>query len=106
VVLQCADVGAAPLPEEGDGNSYPRRQQATDRKVTDELASNTACRVISIGLEGGVVAEPLRPLVGLRQATEAGEQSGVIEDLMFRHIEIEALAGLPTCAAIAGILAQ
>jgi hypothetical protein len=44
--------------------------------------------------------------VGSRQAAEAGEQSGVIEDLMFRHIEIEALAGLPTCAAIAGILAQ
>jgi hypothetical protein len=94
VVLQCADVGAAPLPEEGDGNSYPRRQQATDRNVTDELASNTACRGTSNGLEGDVVAEALRPLVGSRQAAEAGDQSGVIEDLMFRHIEIKAFAGL------------
>jgi hypothetical protein len=94
VVLQCADVGAAPRPKEGDGNSYPRREQATDRNVTDELASNTACRGTSNGLEGDVVAEALRPLVGSRQAAEAGHQSGVIEDLMFRHIEIKAFAGL------------
>ena len=60
-----------------------------------DVASNTALRGRSTGREGDVVAEPLRRLVGLRQATDVCEQSGVKEDLMFRHIAIEALAGLP-----------
>ena len=94
MVLQHAQAGAAFLPDEGDGNSYPCRQQATDRKVTDELASNTARRGISIGLEGDVVMQPLRPLAGLRQAANSGELSAVKEDPMFRHIEFEALTGL------------
>src|SRR5829696_905593 len=90
VVLQHAYDRAAPLPEEGDGETHPLRQRPAHTEVTDEVADLAAGHSKSVGLEGNVVAEPLSLLVGVREAAHPCEQSGVIEDLPRRLVETEA----------------